>query len=484
MPGAPREQRVGDRLRSAFGRNLRPSWIIRDVELLLLARVSMAGCRALTSVIVPIYLAKIGFSGFMLGALFAATAVISAILTSGIGILSDRVGRKVFIVGVPLITAGAALVFLFTRSIPVIFVFSMIGTFGRGSGATGGSIGPYVPAEQAYITRRTESSHRNAVFSRLAFASSVGAIFGNIFGIIPAVSSSAGLGGLNAYLPAFVVISLLAGVAGMLAIPIANPSSERRAVTKERRGSNPFNLSRESWSMVIKLWIANVPNGVAIGFIGPFLTYWFYKRYDVGPGTIGVLYTVINIATLGAILCAAPVARRIGLVRTVVIGRTLQGLLLIPMVLSPTFTIAGVFYLVRMCFQRLSLPLRQSFIMAMVRDDERGTVGGVANLPNQGVSAISPTIAGYIFDSVSLSLPFIIGGLFQVANSVLFWIFFRSLRPPEEATVVPEAPLDATAVAETTEHPEPEPLPSEPATAGGRRRDGEDHPRSEAADEG
>jgi len=446
----------------------------------------MAGCRALTSVIVPIYLAKIGFSGVMLGALFAATAVISGIFTSGIGILSDRVGRKIFIVGVPLITAGAALVFLFTRSIPLIFAFSMIGTFGRGTGATGGSIGPYVPAEQAYITRRVESSHRNAVFSRLAFVTSLGAIFGNIFGIIPAISSHVGLSGLNTYLPAFVVMAFLSGVAGLLAMPIANPPSERRVVTKERRGRNPFNLSRESWSTVIKLWIANVPNGFAIGFIGPFLTYWFFKRYGAGPGTIGILYTAINIGTLGVILCAAPVARRIGLVRAVVIGRMMQGLLLIPMVLSPTFAIAGVVYFVRMCFSRLSLPLRQSFIMSIVRDDERGTVGGVANLPNQGVSAISPTVAGYIFDNISLALPFIIGGIFQMVNATFFWIFFHALRPPEEETVVPEAPLEAVATASANGSAEPEPLHPEPEGISAQRRRAreEAEAHSHAADEG
>ncbi|MGH2514838.1 MAG: MFS transporter, partial [Ktedonobacterales bacterium] len=82
--------------------------------------------------------------------------------------------------------------------------------------------------------------------------------------------------------------------------------------------------------------------------------------------------------------------------------------------------------------QRVALPLRQSYVMGVVAPEERGTVGALSNLPSQVTMAISPTIAGAIFDNVSLELPFLIGAVLQGINAALYYIFFRNLLPPEE----------------------------------------------------
>jgi len=403
----------------------------------MLARVVMSGTRALAGIIVPIYLALIGFNAVRLGTLFAVTALTSAALTASIGILSDRLGRKVFVVGLPLLTAVAAVAFILSRNLAVIFACAALGSFGRGAGAGGGAVGPYAPAEQAYIADATPSVVRNTVFGRLAFASAVGAVIGNLLAAVPDLAARLGLHGTAAYRPAFLIVGLLALAAGLLAVPITN-----RKAAPRPSGGRAWNLSRPSRGMLLRLWATNSVNGLAMGFIGPFITYWFYRRYGVGPGTIGVLYTVINLATLASILAAAPVAHRLGLVRTVVIGRTFQALLLIPMVLAPTFWMAGVVYLVRMCAQRIAMPLRQSFVMAMVPSEERGTVAGLSNLPAQATSVMSPTLAGYLFEHVSLALPFEVGALFQLMNTALFYAFFRRVRPPEE-----RAPSERSATA-------------------------------------
>lgn len=83
---------VFQRLRTTFW----PDWINRDIGFLLVARSSMSAVRALASIIVPIYLALLGFNALLLGILFTATALVSAALSSLIGLLSDRFGRKLF----------------------------------------------------------------------------------------------------------------------------------------------------------------------------------------------------------------------------------------------------------------------------------------------------------------------------------------------------------------------------------------------------
>ena len=70
--------------------------------------------------------------------------------------------------------------------------------------------------------------------------------------------------------------------------------------------------------------------------------------------------------------------------------------------------------------------------MGVVPNEERGRVGALANLPAQATSALSPTLAGYLFDHIALALPFEIGAVLQGANAALFFIFFRHIQPPEE----------------------------------------------------
>lgn len=405
---------------------VRPRWMSADVTLLMAARGVMSAGRTLAGVIVPIYLAQNGFSSLRLGVLFAVIGISSALMSASVGLLSERVGRKPFIVAVPLLTAVSALVFAFSPDAALIFVFAALGTFGRGAGAGGGTVGPYQPAEQTLVTEATPAEHRNSVFGRLAFFSALGALTGGQLARIPEVAARGGLHGNAAYQPAFIAIAALSVAAAVLAMPVRDV---RRTSASGRR---LISLPSQSWPFLLKLWATNSVNGLAVGFVGPFLTYWFYRRYGVGPGNIGLLYSLVNAVSLVSNLSAAGIAGRLGLVRTVVIGRSIQAILLGVMVLAPTFWLAGAVYLVRMLAQRVAMPLRQSYVLAMVPAEERGAVAGLANLPAQATSAAAPPLAGYLFDSVGLAVPFEIAALLQGANTALFYLFFRRLLPPEE----------------------------------------------------
>ncbi len=407
--------------------HIRPGWMTRDIALLLSARALMSAARALAAIVVPIYLAKAGFSASRLGILFAATAIVSAVITSLVAALSDHIGRKPFIIGVPLLASISGLAFASTDIAAVLFVSAALGSFGRGSGAGGGSVGPYQPAEQAYIADCVSPAVRNSVFSRLTVASSLGALIGGgPLAFIPSIAGHLGLHGLNAYRPAFIVFACMTLAAGLLPLPIA----PRR--TEHQPGKRAIGMPRKSWPILRKLWLTNGLNGLAVGFFGPFVTYWFYRRFGAGPGTIGVLYTMINLAAMASTLSAASVAERLGIVRAIVATRVISALLIVPMVLAPQFWMAGAVYFVRMMVQRVGLPLRQSYVMGVVPPEERGIVAGLSNLPSQVTSAASPAFAGYLFEHIAMALPFGLGALAQLANAAVYYAFFRGLHPPEE----------------------------------------------------
>ncbi len=394
--------------------------------------------RALAGVVTPIYLAVIGFGPVELSVYIMVVAGASALLSTGIGTFSDRVGRRVFLVVVPLFTGAAGSIFALTTSHPALFIAGALGSFGRGAGAGAGTIGPYQPAESAYVTERVTAQHRNAVFGRLTFASSVGAALGGLLALlVPSIHAHA-KAPVDLFRAAFVAIAVVSILAGLVALALREDRRPWRAATTRR----PQFPRRSRW-LLYRLWVTNTLNGTAVGMFGPFLTYWFYRRFGVGPAAVGVLFTIINVATMASSLSAASWARRWGLVRTVSVVRVLQSLLIIPMVLAPNFVLAGSWFLVRMLVQRIGLPLRQSYVVGLADPDERASVTALSNLPSQIATSLSPLLTGYLFAEADLVVPFEIASVLQLANALTFWAFFHD-HPPEEESIAPAdvAPTD------------------------------------------
>jgi predicted MFS family arabinose efflux permease len=102
------------------------------------------------------------------------------------------------------------------------------------------------------------------------------------------------------------------------------------------------------------------------------------------------------------------------------------------MVIMPSFWLAGLLYGVRMIFNTLSIPVRQSFLMGVIPPAERSSAAGMASFPAQAGSAITPYVAGYLMQQVALALPLELAALLQALNAALYYFFFRAVRPPEE----------------------------------------------------
>jgi MFS family permease len=433
----------------------------RDGILLLAARVAMSSQRALVGVVVPIYLARRGFSAAELGALFALVALAAAGMSALIGFAADRFARKPFVVGMPLLSAAAGVVFALTGATPALFAAAAVGSFGRGSGAGAAQVGPYQPAEQALMAGLVEDRHRNYLFGLVASASAAGALLGTLLTITPLSSPTTHrLLSAATYRPAFLAGAALAALAAGLALPVREPGQQRaRELAPDasgRRRGGPPPLSPASRRLVRRLWATNGVNGLAVGLFGPFVTYWLYRRFGAGPSTVGALYTIANVITIATNQLAAPLARRRGAVRTVVAARTAQALLLPALAVMPSLAAAGAIYTVRLVVQRIGVSLRTSFVMSSAPPSERARVGAFSQLPVQAISAVSPTLSGYLFDEVSLAAPFELAGGLQLLNAWLFYRFFAAAeRQPSTDPSRARAAEPATRAAATLERRPP-----------------------------
>ncbi len=402
-----------------------PRWAERNLRVLLLARMAMSVGRAVAAVVTALYLAAVGFSAVRIGVLFVCVTIVSALMSSAIGLLADRVGRRPFLVAVPLLAAAAGVAYAVSRDTVVLFVAASLGSFGRGAGAGAGNVGPYQPAESALVAETVRPENRAAAFARLSFVSGLGALLGGLAAAV--VRTHPGMTAPQAtvaYRPAFLIAAGLAVVSGVLALwirePAHQPSPGRRRLPR---------WPRRSWPALWRFWVTNSINGAGIGMFGPFVSYWFFRRYGASPATIGLLFALINVGTLLPTLAASRIARRLGTVRAIVAVRVIGGALLVPMVLAPSFWLAGALYFVRMMVQRVGLPLRQSFTQDMADPRERASVAALSNLPAQATMAGGQAAAGWLFDQVDLAAPFVLAAVFQIANAVAYWALF-SRRPP------------------------------------------------------
>jgi len=89
------------------------------------------------------------------------------------------------------------------------------------------------------------------------------------------------------------------------------------------------------------------------------------------------------------------------------------------------YPLAAVLLIAFRILMMFPIPIRQSFATSIVDPDETATAIGIGNFARMGVRSIAPTLAGYMFEAVSLSMPFLIGSVFMVANGLLYHAFFR-----------------------------------------------------------
>ena len=137
-------------------------------------------------------------------------------------------------------------------------------------------------------------------------------------------------------------------------------------------------------------------------------------------------------------LTAPLIARRIGVVRTMAFSHGLASAIWLILPLAPTFTIAAAMTIIRSYLAYMDNPLRSSFIMGVVRPEDRGAAAGFTTLSRHVPVAISPTLSAYLMQAFTLNVPVFIGGFLQLTHDCIFYFLFRDVKPPEEQGAKPQ----------------------------------------------
>lgn len=415
-----------------------------------------------------IYLDQLDWQAKSIGLLLSAGGFLNAALSLPVGMISDRLGRKRFVIANEAVIVLAALAATLSSRPVVVAVASLLGAFGRGQV---GMVGPAGPAEQAWIAELIDPGERSRVYSDNAALGFLGMAAGSIIaGLLPLWRPW--LPGELAYRPLFLLVFFagLVNLALLLRTPEkrtaagsvgsgltqsrqaapagagpgtepaaqkleaqepARPLDKAPARASQSRPSDEARIVREENLRILKLGAINSLNGLGIGLTAPLLSYWFYVKFGAGPEALGPVFAVTYLATGAAAAASGRVAERIGLVRSVVSVRLLAVVFLLLLPLVPSFWLASIIHVARSALNRGTIGTRQALTVSLVRDQRRGFASAINSISGSLPNALGPLIAGLMLDAGYLTLPFLIAALMQFLYGVLFGRVFAGVESGE-----------------------------------------------------
>lgn len=408
----------------------------RDVRLLFATRSLRLFAYGFLSIVLVLHLQAIGFSEFRIGLLMTLTLLGDAAVTLWITTSADRIGRRRMLVVGSVLMVLAGVVFFLSTDFWLLLAAAVVGVLSP----SGNEIGPFLSLEQASLTQRIPDSSRTKVFAwyNLAgyLASAAGALAG---GWVAQTLVAAGFARDDAYralLLGYAGVGAAIGILFLLvsrAVEVApNPAG---AGAPHVGLSARFGLHR-SRGIVLKLSGLFALDAFAGGFIiQSLIVYWFHVRFGMDTGVLGSIFFATNLLAGVSALLASRIAKRIGLIRTMVFTHLPSNVLLCLIPLMPTAGLAIAFLLLRSSISQMDVPTRQSYTMAVVDPDERSAASGVTTIARSLGAAVSPSLSGLFLASAPLlALPFLIGGGLKIVYDLLLYRSFRKAAPPEEKT--------------------------------------------------
>jgi MFS family permease len=383
--------------------------------------------------------------------LFSISGFTAAALALFVGVLADRFGRKPFIILIALMMATGSAALTVVRNYALIVSAAALGTIGFVGPVGGGGWGPSYPAAQSLVAEHAGDEYRTMIFGVLSFIGVLAGSAGSLTAALPRfLNAVAGVSMLTGFRLLFLLAALMALLMAIVMIPVhefrysqiqglnRNPGSEAHQPkrTCEETGRKWLGLSTDSWRLVSRFMVTSATNGLALGMMGPFVVYWFYKRFGARAAELGQLYFIINICAALPYLMTGRVSRRFGAVVTIVSSRLTSAAMLAAVVMMPTYTTAATLYVIRVLVAVFAIPIRQSFLMGVIEPAERSSAAGFANTPSQVSQSLSAYGAGILIHYVGLSMPLLAASAFQSLNALLYYLFFRNVRPPEELDAI------------------------------------------------
>ena len=388
------------------------------IGLLLTARALRAFADGFVAVLLPAYLLALGHGQLEVGFLSTATLFGSALATLAVGRWGHRYSIRHLMLGAAILMAATGLGFASLSSLWPLLVVAFMGPLNP----SGGDVSVFLPLEHTVLATTAPADSRTTVFARYSF---VGSIFGAVGALAAAVpdwlANNAGLQMVDALRAMFVVYAAvgLAVWALYLRIPRARADEARPAV--------PLGPSRAIvWKLAGLFSVDSFAGGLVVNAL---LALWLFERFGMSLTAAGVFFFWTGLFSAASQLAAPALARRIGLVNTMVFTHIPASLCLIVAALAPSLEVALGFLLIRSALSQMDVPARSAYVMSVVTPPERPAAASFTAVPRSLASAIGPSLTGAMFAAGAFAAPLVVCGALKIAYDLALFAAFRRVEP-------------------------------------------------------
>ncbi|HEV8384991.1 MAG TPA: MFS transporter [Candidatus Acidoferrales bacterium] len=405
---------------------------LRDRFLIYAAAFVRSLAIGLCGVLLALHLNALGWDVRQTGLLVTAGLAGIALATLLTGLLADRARRfSLIALGVLQTLGGLALVFSanYTDAPGVLLAFAFFGMIN----GLGRDRGPAYALEQALLPSTTTDAGRTWTIAWYSLLMDAGLALGSLAAGVPyLLRHTWGWPVAQSYQAAWWTYTALAVIA------LALYASLSPAVEAVKTGKLLPRMSlppKENRPVIYKLAALTGMDSLGGGFLSSTLVaYWFFHRFGAGEELLGPIFFGARVANAASHLVAAWLARKIGLLNTMVFTHLPSSIFLIAVPFAPSLPWAIALFLAREGLVEMDVPTRQSYILAVVQPEERAFASGMTTFTRNLAYAIAPAFAGAAMKALSMASPLFFGGGIKIAYDVTLYTAFRRVRPPEERT--------------------------------------------------
>jgi MFS family permease len=388
-----------------------------DARRIVAARAIRGLADGCVSVLLPAHLLALGHGPEAVGWIASATLLGSALLTLAVGFGAARLPLRGALLAATVLMAATGVGFAGLRDLAPLLLVAFVGTLNPHAG----DVSVFLPLEHALLARLAPEAGRTTLFARYATAGALAMALGALAAGLPDLLARLGwlphAAGLRAGFGLYVLAALAsAALYQGLRLPAEPAGAPAAALGPSRRRllalAALFSLDAFGGGLVVQSLLA----------------LWLFGRFEVSLGVASLVFFASGLLGALAQLGAPALARRIGLVPTMVFPHLVANACLAGLAFAPNLGVALALLGVRSLLSTFDVPARSAYVMSVVTPAERAAAASVTSVPRSLAGAAGPALAGWLFAASSFAWPLLLAGLLKGAYDLALLAAFGRAR--------------------------------------------------------
>ncbi|KAL7622099.1 hypothetical protein AAE478_007601 [Parahypoxylon ruwenzoriense] len=440
----------------------------RNAYLIILARTCRMFAYGTNALILAIFFSALGVSDHQIGLFMTLTLLGDVILGTFLTLVADRIGRRKVLFGGSLLMILSGIVFAVFENFWILLLAAIVGVIS----ITGGDFGPFRSIEESMLSQLTTHSTRADVLAWYVSTALLGSSLGSELSgrFLHFLQSKDDWSEIDSYHALFWIYAVMGAVNLGLVLLLTDacelqPAKEAYTQLPQDEGANNINASTENttqlseaaltpqksrnwivrafgWltdrlaqisaptrSIMYKLWFLLAVDSLADGMVPYSLTnYYMDKKFHPSKSTLGDITSFSYFLGAVSATFAGPLARKIGLINTMVFTHTPSSAAVLFFPFPPYLWMTAILLLIRAGLNNMDQAPRSAFIAAVVKPEERTAVMGITATVRTLAAMAGPSVTGILAASERFWIAFVAAGSCRLAYDFGLYAMFVNMK--------------------------------------------------------